>query len=130
MEALISSVARDFAGKDLPPDFAQEFATALVREYATVEVPRTRPGTLGMLVGRYALRKDDLKLFDAIAEGLKAAAGVTFFATDGPALGAKVAIGVSLARLLRTLVIRGAWLAPDALHVLTILSCNVSGAEQ
>jgi hypothetical protein len=81
---------------------------------------------LGFLVGHYAIRKDDFKIFDAITDGLKAAAGVSFFTTHQPILGANVAIAVSIAKLLRSLRMRGAFLNPDALHVLTILRCNAS----
>lgn len=126
MDALTASLTEVSGRKGLPREFAERFAEAFAAEFATVEVQPTRPGTLGMLVGRYALRKDDLKLFDAITDGLKSAASVSFFASNQPAVGAKVAIGVSLARLLRTLVMRGVWLDPDTLQILTILRCNVS----
>jgi hypothetical protein len=75
------------------------------------------------------MRKDDFKLFDALMDGLKAAAGVSFFTANQPALGANVAIGVSLAKLLRALVMRGVFLDSDKLHVLTILRCNASSPQ-
>jgi len=77
-------------------------------------------------VGRYAIREDDIKLFEVLTDGLTAAAGVGFFTQHPPLLAAKVAIGVSLAKLVRALMMRGVLLDRDTIHVLTILRCNAA----
>jgi len=129
LDELASSLAQHLKAKGLTPEYAGEIAQALMVEFATFEAPAPRPGSLSLLVGHYAIRKDDIKIFDALTDGLKAAAGVAFFTAHQPALGANVAIGVSLGRLIRALTMRGAWLDHDALHVLTILRCNASVPE-
>ena len=126
IEELAEALAGDLKAKGIGPEFAEEAARKLTAEFAFFEVPPPAPGTLGLLVGRYAIRKDDVKIFDALADGLKAAAAVSFFTAHQPALGANVAIGVSLAKLLRDLTMRAAFLDPDTLRVLTILTCNAS----
>jgi hypothetical protein len=120
-----TSLARDFERKGIAQPFANEFAQALVSEFAIFEVPTPRRGTLSLLVGHYAIRKDDLKLFEVFADGLKAAAGVAFFVAHQPVLATNIAIGVALARLVRTLMTRGATLGDATIWVLTILRCNV-----
>jgi hypothetical protein len=126
---LVDSLARELKESGVGSAYAEEIAKALVEEYATFEVPPSRPGTLGAIIGRYAIRKDEIKLFDALTDGLKTAAGVEFFAGHQPALSAKVALGVSLAKLIRSFLQRGAILDRDTVHVLTILKCNADSPE-
>jgi hypothetical protein len=57
------------------------------------------------------------------------AAGVAFFTAGRPVLGANVAIGISLARVIRTLTMRCALLDDDSVYLLTILRCNAEAAQ-
>jgi hypothetical protein len=125
-EELAIGLTQDIRAKDLPEDFSEQIALALVKEFAVLEAPRPADGTFGALRGRYAIRKDDVKIFDAVTDGLKAAAGVSFFTAQKPLLAANVAIGVALAKLLRALAMRGTVLDRDKLEVLTILKCKVA----
>jgi hypothetical protein len=125
IEKLTTALAKELMAHGIPPEFAEEIAPELTQEFASFELPPSDPGTLSLLVGRYAIRKDDFKVFDALMDGLKAAAGVSFFTAHQPVLGAHVAIAVSLAKLLRSLAMRGVFLDQDTFHVLTILKCNV-----
>jgi hypothetical protein len=126
IEELASAFAGDLKAQGTPAEFSDEISRQLMQEFASFDVPAPAPGTLGMLVGRYAIRKDDFKIFDALMDGLKAAAGVSFFTAHQPVLGVNVAIGVSLAKLLRSMAMRGTFLNRDDLQVLTILKCNVA----
>lgn len=125
-DELAASLAEHLRARGISAEFADCIAIALTDEFATFEVPPPRPNTLSLLIGRYAIRRDNIKLFDAVMDGLKAAAGVSFFTAHQPVLGANVAIGISLARILRDLVNRGVWLDDKALGILTILKCNAT----
>ena len=78
-EELAEPLATDLQKKGMEPGFARVLADELVTEFAEYEVPPSQPGTLGFLVGHYAIRKDDFKIFEALTDGLKAAAAVSFF---------------------------------------------------
>lgn len=125
-EELTKALAASLKAKGIPQEFAEEIAPQLTQEFASYEVPPLKPGTMGALVGRYAIRKDDLKVFDALTGGLTAAASASFFMAHQPVLAANVAICVSLAKLIRSLATRGAFLDRDVLSVLTILKCNIT----
>jgi len=126
MEELSASLAEELKVHGLVDEYAGEIAKALVTDCATFYVPTPRPGTLSLLIGRYAIRKDDIKLFDLLTDGLKAAAAVNFFASHQPVLSANVGIAVSLAKLVRGLLMRGGVLDRDSIHVLTVLKCNAT----
>lgn len=125
-EELSTSLAEELKGNGVPSEFADEIAKALVTDCATFQVPTPRPGTLGLLTGRYAIRKDDIKLFDLLTDALTTAATVHFFAGHDPLLSANVGIAVSLAKLVRGLLMRGAFLDRDSIHVLTVLQYNAT----
>jgi hypothetical protein len=125
-DELVASLAEHFRARGIGAEFANAMANGLTDEFATFEVPPPRPNTLSLLIGRYAIRKDNIKIFDALMDGLKAAAGVTFFTAHQPVLSANVGIGISLARVLRDLVNRGVLLNDKSLRILTILKCNVT----
>src|SRR6266567_1332583 len=129
IERLAEDLAADFRAKGIEAGFARELATELANEFAVYEAPPAKPGTLGFLVGRYAIRKDDFKIFDPLTDGLKAAAAVSFFTAHQPVIGANVAIGVSLAKLLRSIAMRGAMLDPDTALILSILKCAVRSPD-
>jgi hypothetical protein len=129
LDELVASLAEHLRAVGIGGEFADAMATALTDEFATFEAPPFRPNTLGLLIGRYAIRKDNIKLFDALMDGLKAAAGVSFFTAHQPLLSANVGIGISLARVLRDMANRGVRLNDKALRILTILKCNVTGSN-
>ncbi len=126
IQELSSALRGELQAKGVATEFASELAQRLVEDFAVFEAPAPRLGTLGLVLGRYAIRKDDLKIFDALTDGLKAAAGVSFFTAPQPLLAANVAIAVALGKLVRALAMRGTFLEPEALHVLTVLKCNAS----
>jgi hypothetical protein len=128
-EELAELLANDLLAKGMEPGFARVLADELVQKFAEYEVPPSQPGTLGFLVGRYAIRKDDFKIFEALADGLKAAAAVSFFTAHQPVIGTNVALGVSLAKLLRSIAMRGALLDPDTVLLLTILKATVRSPD-
>lgn len=130
---LAGSLAHELKANGVSSEYADEIAKALVEECAIFEVPPPRPdtlraipGTLSAIFGRYAIRKDDIKLFEALTDGLVAAVGVESSAGHGPAAAAKVGLCVSLAKLIRSFLQRGARLDRDTIHVLTILKCNAA----
>jgi len=129
IELLVEHLAADLRTKGIEAEFAHELARILVEEFAVYEVPPAKPGTFGFLVGRYAIRKDDFKIFDALTDGLKAAAAVSFFTTHQPVMGANVALGVAFAKLLRSIAMRGAFLDSDTVLVLSILKCAVRSPD-
>jgi hypothetical protein len=129
IELLAKDLAADFQAKGIETEFAGELAKELTKEFATNEASPIPPGTVGFLVGRYAIRKNDFKIFDSLTDGLKAAAAVGFFTTHQPAIGAKVAIAVSMAKLLRSIAMRGALLDSDHALVLSILKCTVRSPD-
>jgi len=130
IEALTAALALDLKSKGISAELAEEIAGNLTKEFALAEVVTPPPGTLGALIRRYAIRRDDLKIFDALMDGLAAAASASFFGAHDPVLGANVGIGVSLAKFLRSLVMRIAPLDHDALQVLTILKCNAGSSRE
>jgi hypothetical protein len=129
IEVLVEHLAADLRTKGIEAELAHELARELTREFALYESPPARPGTLGFLVGRYAIRKDDLRIFDAVTDGLKAAAAASFFTTHQPVMGANVALGVALAKFLRSIAMRGAFLDPEAVLVLSVLKCAVRSPD-
>jgi hypothetical protein len=129
IEQLAESLASDLHSKGIESEFARELAQQLAQEFAVYDIPPAKPGTLGFLVGRYAIRKDEFKIFDALTDGLKAAAAVSFFATHQPVIGANVALGVSLAKLLRSIAMRGAMIDPDSVVILALLKSAVGSPD-
>src|SRR5260370_29454379 len=107
IEELSRSLARHLTRRGIHGLYAREFAQALATEYASVEAPASRPDELSLVLGHYAIRKDDVKVFEAVATGLTASAGVQFFTQTQPTLQANVAIGLALVRLVRNLMLRG-----------------------
>jgi hypothetical protein len=128
-EELAEPLANDLLAKGMEPGFARVLADELVQEFAEYEVPSSQPGTLGFLVGRYAIRKDDFKIFEALTDGLKAAAAVSFFTAHQPVIGTNVALGVSIAKLLRSIAMRGALLDPDTVLIIAILKATVRSPD-
>lgn len=128
-EELAEPLANDLLAKGMEPGFARVLADALVQEFAEFEVSSSQPGTLGFLVGRYAIRKDDFRIFEALTDGLKAAATVSFFTAHQPVIGTNVALGVSIAKLLRSIAMRGALLDPDTVLILATLRATVRSPD-
>ena len=129
-EQLAEPLAGDLQSKGMESGFARVLADELVQEFAEYDVPSAEPGRLGFLVGRYAIRKDDFKIFEALTDGLKAAAAVSFFTAHQPVVGTNVALGVSLAKLFRSIAMRGALLDPDTVLILTVLKTTVRSPDE
>ena len=110
------------------PALALEQMAAVFVEAGGEPLPVKSPsGGLSVLVRRYAVRSDDVKLFDCVVNALTAAAGAGFFLDRGPVAGAMTAIGVAVIRFLWQLRSNGVVLDEDRLRVLTILCANVGG---
>src|SRR5882762_2338526 len=125
IQELSRSLATWLRSRSLSQTYAAEFAEALAAEYASLETPPSNADGFHLVFRHYVIRKDDLRIFEAVATGLTASAGVHFFTESQPLLQANVAIGLALVRLARTLMLRGVLLDDDTLHVLTILRWNV-----
>ena len=95
IEELTTSFSDDLKANGVASEYADEIAKKLITDYAVFEVPAPPQGTLTLLIGQYAIRKDDIKLFDLLTGGLTAASGVAFFTGHQPVLAANVAIGMS-----------------------------------
>jgi hypothetical protein len=95
-------------------ELAEEFASLFHEE----RIDPSPDGTFGQMVGRYAIRPDDLKLFDAVIDGLAAAASANWMAA-----------GIAILRLVHRVLTKGARLEVHHIRVLTILRCNVRGDE-
>lgn len=121
---------KDLVGKlnerlaDYPPECAGALAQAFADAFAE-KILEAPSGVLGAMVGKYAIRSDQVKLFDLIASALPAAAGVGFFIGSGPVLGAAVTIGVAIVRLAHSLATQGVTLDDGKIRVLTILRFNI-----
>jgi hypothetical protein len=76
------------------------------------------------LVGHFAVRKDELKSFDTMADALKATAAAGFLVGIGSSSSAKVGIAITLIQFLRRLIQRGVWLNEDEIRLMTIVISN------
>jgi len=116
--------------KGLPPVGARELAAGFVADAAQEKTKSGGPpGTLGLMVRHYVIRKDDLALFDSVTSALTTAAGAGFFIGTEPKTAAEVGIVVSLLKLLRDLWKKGAVLGDDKILVLTVLRTRVSSSS-
>jgi hypothetical protein len=113
---------------DYSPQYVHEVAIVFADLFAK-EISERRSGVLGAMRGKYAIRSDDVKLFDVVATALPAAAGVGFVLGGGPALGATASVVIAVIRLLHRLVTRGVSLDEAKIRLLTILRSNVLGPE-
>lgn len=84
--------------------------------------PQKPSNGLGLLLPKinYAVRNDDIKLIDAVVTGITAAASTNFFSSQEKALTAVIGVLGALLKLERD-VLKGVWLLPDELSVLTLL---------
>ncbi|MEM6506497.1 MAG: hypothetical protein AAF711_13730 [Planctomycetota bacterium] len=101
--------------------YARSLADQFVKLYAE-ETSDT--GTYGALVGKYAIRRDDVQLFETASSVIVKTAGAGFFLGAEPALSGIVAIGVAVLTMLRRLWVRGVLLDNDKVAVLSILLAN------
>jgi tRNA(adenine34) deaminase len=96
-----------------------EVCGEFVRAFATPVASPPGAGGLSMRIGRFAIRKDDVPVFDTVL-------AVSVAAMTGGALSpAAIATAAAIFRLLHSLRSKGAWLDDDALRILTILQANV-----
>ncbi len=107
---------------------AIDFARAFVDSAAFVPPPPPG-GTMPALIGNYAIRDDDLSLFDCLVAVLVAGAPVGFFlhpsqVTTAAIVGAVGGVG----KTLRDLRVKSAWLDQARVRILTILKANVTEA--
>jgi len=101
-------------------------AAAIASEFAVVEPHVSRPGTLGLLIGRYAIRTDDLALLDAMIAGFAALANGQFFLNGPVAIAVRVAIAVAALKFLKPLWLRGVVLSADEARVFLIVQSNTT----
>ncbi len=101
---------------------AVELASLFVDEASFMHFPQAPPGALSALIGRFAIRKDDVNLFNRflVGFGLAYADGVL------PDSASIVSVGLLVLTTLRDLAANGAWLDEDRTRILTILRANVT----
>jgi hypothetical protein len=126
-DQLASRLQARLESRSCPVEYAHELTRAFTELYAEAESPPAPDGVFPALIRNYAIRKDDLKLFDAATDSLAAAAGAQFFLGAEPTIGAKVAIAIAVFKFMRNMMTRGVWLEQDQIWLLTILRCNVHG---
>jgi hypothetical protein len=125
IEKLSASLAEQLKARGLEGQYADQVAKALVADCVTIQETTPPPGTLAFLVGPYAIRKDDNKLFDLLSDGLKAVASGNLSTSHQ-----WVDIGVAVAKLVRGFLKRGCILDRDSVHVLTILKGSTESSNE
>jgi hypothetical protein len=120
----VDFLASRFAQVGVPRDAIKAYVEHS-DEVKRVETPTAPPGGFPVLLPKsLAIRDDDLKILDALIDGLKAAAGAGFFLLvfTGPQATAAIA-GVLMAgaRLIRQLWTKSVSLSPDDHRILFIL---------
>jgi hypothetical protein len=124
LEVLTEQAGSVLVAKGWPQSIAEVFARSFCEICA---VPVRTDGSsrhLGALVGHFAIRKDELKLFDTMADALKAAAAAGFLMGIGSSSSTKVGIATTLIQFLRRLILRGVWLNEDEIRLMTIVIAN------
>ena len=126
-DELSSRLAARHQHEQWPAPALEQMAAVFVEAGGEPLPVRSPVGGLGFLVRRYAVRTDDVKLFDCVVNALSAAAGAGFFLDGGPVAAAMTAIGMAVIRFLWQLRSNGVVLDEDQVRVLTILCANVGG---
>jgi hypothetical protein len=94
----------------------------LAGEALTQSAPR---GRLTSLVGRFAIRKDDLKIFDTVVTALGSTAGAHAFLGNEPAPTVIIGVAVAVFRFLHEVRSKTGMLDDSALRIISILHANV-----
>jgi hypothetical protein len=124
-------VVERLQGTGLATEILEGFAVKFDVEKQRI-VPRAEPGSLGLILPRWrwVIRNDDLKVLDAMADGMKSAAAVGFFvhaATSTQLLSAGAGMLAVVARLIRQAVVKGATVDEEELRMLLLLAANPEG---
>lgn len=131
IDELVSKLENRLWSQERQAYIAHEAARAFVEDCA---VAQPRSGTFGAMVANYAIRSDEVKLFDAMSTALLAAAGAGFFVVPDTMAGSKLIAGglgvfVAAIKFFKNLWVRGVRLDDDQVRLLTILRCNNSGGS-
>jgi hypothetical protein len=99
---------RQLVDAGLPEPWADALTGALAADF-DLPLPGQPARRRDMLVGRYAIRADDMKIIEAASQGVLAAAGAGFLAVpvSGPAALISAATGIVVSVLKLALQIRG-----------------------
>jgi len=124
LPVLIDHAQSVLVAKGWSKPVARVFARSFCKICAVPERSGDSVRSLGALVGRFAIRKDEMKLFDLIADALKTAAAAGFFVGTGPSSSAKIGIATALIQFFLRLTRRGVWLEQDEIRLMTIVIAN------
>jgi hypothetical protein len=124
LELLTDQARGVLVAKGWPQPTAEVFARSFCEICAVPERTDDSSRRFGALVGHFAVRKDELKLFDTMADALKATAAAGFLVGIGSSSSAKVGIAMTLIQFLRRLIQRGVWLNEDEIRLMTIVIAN------
>ncbi|MBY3381694.1 hypothetical protein [Rhizobium laguerreae] len=83
--------------------------------------PRLPRNGFALIVSRWVVRDDDLKLYEEFVKAISAAAGATFFLDQTKILAAGVGVGVAVFSIFRNAWKSSAVLSPDEVAVLWAL---------
>lgn len=111
----------------MPDDFAKELSKAFSDAFAQTVHPNARPGTFGLIVTNYVIRKDELEVFEAVTNTITTTAGIGVSLSSEPAtnvLSAKISIIAALFTFVRNLRNRGVFLDDEKLALITLLQNN------
>jgi hypothetical protein len=100
---------------------AKEIALLFVSDFSYFTPPIAPRGSLGLLVGTYAIRKDDLNLFEIVAKAAAAGSTTGFFASLDAALSAKITLLFAIFSTARELWNKGRFLDSESIRILSIL---------
>jgi hypothetical protein len=130
LSELAKSYSKDLVSAGLPAEEALELANFLVAGYAA-ELTQDS-GVFGAMARNYAIRREDVKLFDAVVSGVQAASGAQFFLSsdNGKLLGGAVGVCIAVAKLIHGLYGRGAVLDPESALVPSCLSSSKEGLTE
>lgn len=123
-------LAEQVHGWPLDDESRSGLVTCLADAVVSHEARRPRGG-LGMVVGRYVIRDDDLSLLDALRAAVLAAAPTSFF-LDAPTTASVTGLLAAVVTVADRLRRKGARLGPIPLHVLMCLRASprrLSAAE-
>jgi hypothetical protein len=105
---------------------AQPFARAFVDAVASSDLRAPgASGGAGAMAGSFAIREDDLSIFDSLQAALAAAAPAGFFLHAAAPAAAIVGVAGAIAKVLRDLFVKGAWLDEEKARILLILKANI-----
>jgi hypothetical protein len=108
-------------------DLAAELMPLWKRPTETIAAPGSRPA---WLPGKIVVRDEDLKLLDAVLDGLKASVGVGFFLSGAPAVASATAatgIAAVLIKLIYNAAMKGVALNGRSHAVLAALAAHRGG---